>query len=235
MPTGLQHDERGRPFFFLGDDPTQKRSYVSPMAMGQPAGELGQGGSFFRHPGEWNNDTGEVEHPFNWGNTLSLAVGGGLGASAFSAIPAFGGGAGGFGAATVPEVAGPAAAGGGMSPAVTAALLQMAGNIGSAAFAPGQQERQSYTGDVSAQNTLQQSQDFKKMLSDVLMNQGPIDLSGRNAPMPEDPAGRVPRRRALPGMEGGQPQAAPSLGITGGPNQRRDGALQLLRSLGVAA
>lgn len=123
-----------------------------------------------------------------------------------------------------------AGAGAGMwDPYVWGSIIQALGGMGSAALAPQPQRRQGYTGDVSAQHSLEQSNDFLNTLRMTLEGLPPLDLSGASANLPDDPGGRVPtpQRRPMAMMS-----AAPGPATTG---DRTQGALALLRSLGVAA
>lgn len=87
---GLQYDERGRPYYVTADG---QRNYVSPVAMGaEPSPD--ETGVFHSRP-EWNQESGDWETPFDWGNLLNVGVGGLLGAGALSAAGAFGGAGGG--------------------------------------------------------------------------------------------------------------------------------------------
>lgn len=94
---GMQHDEQGRPFFWVGGQVGGKKNYVSPVAMGGQAPEDTTG--IFRSRPQWNNAKGQWETPIDWGNIATLATGGALGAGALSALGAFGGGAGAAGGA----------------------------------------------------------------------------------------------------------------------------------------
>lgn len=88
--SAVQYDSRGRPFIM---GPTGEIVYLSPASMGNSEGSgLGEGGNFFKSDGQWNQRTGEVERPTNWGNILSTVIGGGLGAQGLAAAGAFGGG-----------------------------------------------------------------------------------------------------------------------------------------------
>lgn len=88
-PMGVQYDEQGRPFTYVGG--TSRRSYISPVAMGGQAPEDTTG--IFRQGPQWNNNTGTWETPIDWGNILNVGIAGGLGAGAASAAGLFGGGA----------------------------------------------------------------------------------------------------------------------------------------------
>jgi hypothetical protein len=142
---GLQYDAQGRPYYVLANG---RRSYVSPVAMGGKPEDsgLGTGGNFFRGNGEWNQDTGEVEHHLAGGNLLSAGIGGMLAAPLLGA--AFGGG----GAASLPTggmtsgligegaAAGAAAGGGGMLGSLPAWLkpaIGIGGPLLSRAFSGG--------------------------------------------------------------------------------------------------
>lgn len=123
-------DERGRPYrTYLMDGPRYKsgdRTYVSPAEVHPEnttdprllswASQHGApGGSLLKNRGTWNSQTGDWDRGTNWGNLLSIGVGGAI-AAPFIA-PAVGGLFGGGGAAassgTAAASGSGAAAGGG--------------------------------------------------------------------------------------------------------------------------
>lgn len=74
-----------------------KQTWISPMAFDHADRRgLGEGQSLTAERGQFNQHTGEVDHPFNWTNTLALAAGAAIAAPAVAS--AFG--AGGAGATT---------------------------------------------------------------------------------------------------------------------------------------
>lgn len=124
-----------------------------------------------------------------------------------------------------------AASGAGMTsdPYLWGSIIQALGGMGSAALAPQPQRRQGFTGDVSAQHSLEQSNDFLNTLRMTLEGLPPLDLSGSSANLPNDPGGRVPTPQRRP-----MAMASSTVGPASG-GDRTQGALALLRSLGVAA
>lgn len=116
-----------------------------------------------------------------------------------------------------------------MDPYLWGSIIQALGGMGSAALAPQPQRRQGYTGDVSAQHSLDQSNDLLNTLRMAMEGQPPLDLSGSTAPYPNDPGGRVPTPQRRP-LAMSQPTPGPASG-----GDRTQGALALLRSLGMAA
>lgn len=115
-PGGIQYDERGRPFIWLGN----RRVYISPVAMGEKRPDDTTG--IFRKGPQWNQYSGKWDTPIDWGNLLNIGVGAGLGAGAASAAGLFGGGAG-----AVPSAGTSAGTGGGASAAGTAAAGALPG------------------------------------------------------------------------------------------------------------
>lgn len=89
---GMQYDEQGRPYFMLQNG---QRSYVSPVAMGQDAPEDDTG--ILHERPQWNQDTGQWDTPFDWGNALSIGTGVALTGGVLGAAMAGGGGAAGAG------------------------------------------------------------------------------------------------------------------------------------------
>lgn len=85
--TGPYTESDGRTYYMVGG----AKNYVSPAAMHQQT--PGQDGNFFQHNSEWNQNSGEYDKNIDWGNILSLAAGGMLGAGALSAGGVIGGGA----------------------------------------------------------------------------------------------------------------------------------------------
>lgn len=119
-----------------------------------------------------------------------------------------------------------------MNPIVWGNIIQALGGMGAAALAPRPQQMTRFEGDVSAPNMLRQSNDFNQQIRQMLEGLPPLDTTMQNATLPNDPGGRVqsPRRRALaPAMPQPQQQAQSS------PGSQTRGALEILRSLGVAA
>lgn len=98
-PMGIQYDEQGRPYLWLGNN----RSYISPAAFGQGGGQYGVNGpdsaSFLHTGSQWNQDTGQYENPIDWGNLMSLAIGGTIAAPFVAGAIGAGGAAGGAGGA----------------------------------------------------------------------------------------------------------------------------------------
>lgn len=95
---GMQKDEQGRPFFWVGGQVGGKKNYVSPAAFGEkpPADNSG----FFHSKPQWNQNTGQWETPFDWGKLVTMGTGGLLGLGALDAfMPGLLGGAGGAGGA----------------------------------------------------------------------------------------------------------------------------------------
>lgn len=106
-PMGVQYDEQGRPFTYVGG--TSRRSYISPVAFGGQKPEDTTG--IFRQGPQWNQNSGEWETPIDWGNILAIGTGAGLGAGALSAAGAFGGAAGGLSESVIPTSMGTTGAG----------------------------------------------------------------------------------------------------------------------------
>ena len=136
MPMGIQYDEQGRPFTYVGG--TTRRSYISPVAMGtgqRPDDTT----SILRQAPRWNQNTGKWETPIDWGNIATMGVGALGGVGALSAMGAFGGGA---GAAAGAGGAAPSAAPGAFgisatAPTFGAAAPAAGGGIGAAGGAAG--------------------------------------------------------------------------------------------------
>lgn len=233
-PVGpIQYDPSGKPYQNTSDG---QKNYLSPRAM-NPTGPSGiPGGSLLHHHGEFNSETGNVDQPFAWDNLMAMGTAGAM-AAPFVA-PALGAGGGGAGAgagttAAVTTAAAPTAAAGAtsMSPIIWGNIIQALAGMGASALAPRPQQMTGYEGDVSAPNMLKQSNDFNAQLKQMLEGLPPLDTTMANATLPDDPSGRVqsqtPRRRPMaPAMS--QPQQPQQ----GTPTQ---GALQILRSLGVGA
>src|ERR1700741_3808069 len=101
MPSGIQYDERGRPFILTPDG---RKSFISPVAMGgqAPTDETG----IYRKGPQWDQNKGDWETPLDWGNILSTVVGGGLTAGVANAAMAGGAAAGGGGAGGAAGAAG---------------------------------------------------------------------------------------------------------------------------------
>lgn len=98
---GVQYDERGRPFSYIGN--TNRRSYISPVAMGTGTRPTDGGGPFRTDYG-WDTDKGEWTRGVDWGNVMSAGIGGAL-AAPFLA-PAIGSLGGGSSAASIPTSVG---------------------------------------------------------------------------------------------------------------------------------
>ena len=88
-----------------------------------------------------------------------------------------------------------------MDPITIGALIGAGGNAlaGLAGGGNDQQKRRTFSGNVSAPRMLRRTKDYSDELRMVLEGLGPIDLSGQNAPLPNDPGGRVqtPQRRPM--------------------------------------
>lgn len=93
---GIYYSPTRRLYYMLQNG---KPNWISPLAFDSTDRRgLGEDQSFLQHRGQWNQDSGQVEHPLDMGNILSAV------AAALIAQPALGGGYGGTTAAT----AGPA-------------------------------------------------------------------------------------------------------------------------------
>src|SRR3990167_6488624 len=111
----------GKPYKYKTVNGVEDRSqklYLSPQAMGNYEDTGKPEGGFFHGGGEWNTETGEWDQPFNWGNLMSLGVGGAIAAPVVgpALMSAFGGGAGG---ASMPALYAPAS----VLPAGTAGMI----------------------------------------------------------------------------------------------------------------
>lgn len=233
-PHGHGFDDQGR---LERDNPMRDVSFwgpaltLGPLALAGIGGAAGAAGAIPQGAGMSGAVTpgliGEAA------STLTPAAAAGAGGSAAAAAPAAARAAT-TGARAATSAAGPAAdaavtAGKGASifrdPFVIGSLMNMGGNIGAAAFAPGQQEREGFEGDISAPNMLKRSANYADEIRSMLSGMPPIDSGGAN--LPNDPAGRVPTRRSIA-------PPAPRAQQANGATSRRTGALALLRSLGTS-
>ena len=83
----VQRDELGRSYFLQSDG---SRYYVSPPAMDPNAPK--PKGSFIHNADSWNSKTGKYDKGgVNWGNLLSMGVGGLLAAPAIAGLAGMGG------------------------------------------------------------------------------------------------------------------------------------------------
>lgn len=83
---GLQYDAQGRPYYVLANG---ERSYVSPAAMGGQA-PADTTGILHKRP-QWNQQTGQWETPFDWGNLLNIGTAAALTGGAANALMSGGG------------------------------------------------------------------------------------------------------------------------------------------------
>jgi len=155
---GVQWDAQGKPYYNTSDG---LRSYIPPISAAQyrddpkmlawakahgasiTTGANGQlnvqsgapEGGFWHGNGEWDSQTGQYDQPFNWGNLLSLGIGGAIAAPLVAG--ALGGSAAGAGAGSgAADAAGSAAGGVGLGE--TGAATGLAGSgLGGAAGAGG--------------------------------------------------------------------------------------------------
>lgn len=96
MPMGIQYDEQGRPFTYVGG--TTRRSYISPVAMGTGTRPT-DGGGIYRTDYGWDQNRGEWTRGIDWGNVLTTGIGGIAGGAALAPLFSGGGAAGSGGAA----------------------------------------------------------------------------------------------------------------------------------------
>lgn len=89
MPSDMQRDEQGRPFFNVQG--TNRRSYVSPVAMG--TGSRPEGDGFLRQRFQWNQDEGAWEQPIDPTAIGLMGVGSLAGAAVLPALLGGGGAA----------------------------------------------------------------------------------------------------------------------------------------------
>lgn len=118
--SGVLYDESGKPYVMQADGKGgYTRNYISPVAFGA-APPVDNTGIFHQAP-QWNTGSGQYETPFDWGNLLTLGVGGALGLGAADAfLPGL------FGGGAAASQAAPAMQGGGT----------VAANLGSASALP---------------------------------------------------------------------------------------------------
>lgn len=96
MPMGIQYDEQGRPFTYVGG--TTRRSYISPVAMGTGTRPTAGGGPFKTDYG-WDQNKGDWTRGIDWGNVLTTGIGAVAGGAALAPLFAGGGAPGGAAAA----------------------------------------------------------------------------------------------------------------------------------------
>jgi hypothetical protein len=142
---GIQYDEQGRPFTYVGG--TTRRSYISPVAMGTGTRPT-DGGGIYRTDYGWDQNRGEWTRGIDWGNVLTTGIGAIAGGAALAPLFSGGGGAaaGGGAAGSAAGGAGGAGAAGtlastqigtGFIPAITGGTGLASGAGGAAAAAGG--------------------------------------------------------------------------------------------------
>jgi hypothetical protein len=87
----VEYDEQGRPFVWANG----KKNFISPAAFGEAPPDDDTG--IFHERPQWDQNKGEWETPFDWGNLVTMGTGAALGGGVASALGAFGGGAAGAG------------------------------------------------------------------------------------------------------------------------------------------